>query len=30
MRDTLEISLPFYEFGVTEQEYDVRFCTGSG
>jgi len=24
-----EISSPLYEIGVAEQEYEVRFCTGS-
>jgi len=28
-RDTHGISLPYWEIGVAEQEYDVRFCTGS-
>jgi len=28
-RDRCQISLPLYEIGVAEQEYDVRFCTGS-
>ena len=27
--DLLKISLPLQEIGVAEQEYDVRFCTGS-
>jgi len=28
-RDRREIWSPLWEIGVAEQEYDVRFCTGS-